>query len=86
MSTYKKKRPSPEQPDMGKARLAFNNNQFNLIVCCATRAAEIATARRLENRNATIDTYVTYEHGPCVTAVNEAIDGMFGEDYLDKVR
>jgi DNA-directed RNA polymerase subunit K/omega len=82
----KKTRAAAVQPNMDLALEQFEHNQFNLVLCAAVRAREIAATREHENRDATIDTQREYKHGVTVQALMDAGNKEFGLEYLNKVK
>jgi DNA-directed RNA polymerase omega subunit len=61
----------------------FEGNRFKMILAGATRAREIASKRTIADKNGN---RVKYENKPTVEALCEIDQGVFGAEYLNKIK
>ena len=61
----------------------FEGNRFKMILAGAIRAREIASKRTIADKN---DSRIKYDNKPTVEALCEIDQGVFGAEYLNKLK
>ena len=61
----------------------FNGNRFKMILAGAIRAREIASKRTIADKNGN---RILYPNKPTVEALCEIDQGVFGAEYLNKIK
>jgi DNA-directed RNA polymerase omega subunit len=61
----------------------FEGNRFRMILAAATRAREIANQRTMMEKNGV---KIKYDNKPAVETLCEIDQGVFGAEYLNKIK